>query len=266
MQTTPSRFIRHDLMCTDVPAGRRFYTELFGWRTTELQVMGQVVVRLSAGERTLGAIIPFDARLGFPSHWVSYIAVDSVEECCRRITELGGDVCMGAMQIPPGRFAMVNDPQKALFSPFTPTGGIPAGPEPPAGVGEFSWDELLTTDVDGARSFYTALFGWGSAERKAGASGGSVVFLRSDRAIAGVTRMTGDPEQPPIWLPHVAVADVRATAARARELGALPTLPPTEAPGPRAVAILRDPTGARLAVSQSSSSSAVAGDLKGAMM
>src|SRR5437867_1847589 len=102
MVTTLSRFIRHDLMCTDVPAGTRFYSELFGWQTTEVKVMGFTVVRVSAGSVVLGAIMPFDARLGHPSHWVPYVYVGSVEECCQRISELGGEVCMGATQIPPG--------------------------------------------------------------------------------------------------------------------------------------------------------------------
>ena len=29
--------------------------------------------------------------------------------------------------------------------------------------GAFSWNELMTTDVDAARSFYDALFGWSPA-------------------------------------------------------------------------------------------------------
>src|SRR5947209_2297089 len=134
MSITPNRFVRHDLMCTDVPEGRRFYTELFGWRTTEVKVMGATVVRLSAGPRTIGAIIPFDRSFGFPSHWMPYVYVESVEGCCKQARTLGGAVCFGATEIPPGTFAMVNDPQKALFSPFTPKGGPPDEPEAPPGV------------------------------------------------------------------------------------------------------------------------------------
>jgi predicted enzyme related to lactoylglutathione lyase len=192
MSAPPSRFIRHDLMSADAPAAARFYGDLFGWVTTDVSVMGSTVVRLSLGERVLGAVMPFNMGPAFPSHWVPYVHVESVEECCRRISALGGDVCIGATEIPPGRFAVVNDPQKAIFSPFTPKVAPPAVPEASPRAGDFCWDELLTSDVAGATAFYTSLFGWGTSEMDAGAAGTYTLLTIGGAGIAGVMRAPAD--------------------------------------------------------------------------
>ena len=93
---------------------------------------------------------------------------------------------MGTMQIPPGIFALVNDPQKAMFSPFTPVSGPPAEPPPTPGVGMFCWDELLTTDVDAAKQFYSSLLGWGSNEMEMGDAGSYTLFTHGGKFGGGV--------------------------------------------------------------------------------
>jgi predicted enzyme related to lactoylglutathione lyase len=251
MSTTPSRFIRHDLMSTDPPAATRFYSELFGWKTTELKVMGFTVVRLLSEETVLGAIMPFGKELGFPSHWVPYVGVESVDECCKRVSGLGGDVCVPAMEIPPGRFAVVNDPQKAIFSPFTPKDGG----QPPTGVaslrppeGTFCWDELRTRDVDGAARFYTSLLGWGSKVVEMGSMERYTLFTDGDRPIAGALQTPADAPHPPAWLSYVAVGRLETTVERARTLGAAIAAPPADIPDVGRIAVLTDPTSARIAI------------------
>jgi len=243
MGTTPSRFIRHDLMCTDVPAGVRFYSALFGWTTTEIKFMGSTIVRLLSGDRVQGAIIPFDKSLGFPSHWVPYIYVASVDDCCKRVGELAGQVCMGASQIPPGTFALVNDPQKAMFSPFTPITGAPAEPPPPPGIGMFCWDELLTTDVDAAKQFYASLFGWGSNEMEMGPAGSYTLFTHDASPVAGCMKIPDGAPQQSRWVSYVVAEDADATAARTQELGGTVAVPPQDIPDVGRFAVLSDPTG-----------------------
>jgi predicted enzyme related to lactoylglutathione lyase len=250
MSTAPSRFIRHDLMCTDVAAGVRFYSALFGWTTTEVSFMGSAIHRLSVGERPLGGIIPFDKNLGYPSHWVPYVYVASVEDCCKQVRALGGQVCMGAMVIPPGTFAMVNDPQKALFSPFTPKGAPPTEPPPAPGVGEFCWDELLTNDPEAARAFYQSLFGWGSRDWDMGPEGTYTLFMIGETPAAGMMKIPDGAPQPPCWLPYVSVADADATVVKAGELGGQVALPPKDIPDVGRIAVLIDPTGGHVAILQ----------------
>ena len=248
MSSAPNRFIRHDLMCTDVPAGVRFYCGLFGWKTTEVKFMGSTIHRLLVGERILGAIIPFDRNLGHPSHWVPYVFVESVDECCKRVRALGGQVCMGATDFPPGTFAMVNDPQKALFSPFTPKTGAPTEPPAAPGVGEFCWDELLTNDVAAARAFYQSLFDWGSSDWNMGPEGTYTLFTVGDTPVAGMMKLPEGAPQPPNWLPYVAVEDADATVQKACELGGQVAWPPTDIPDVGRIAALLDSTGGHIAI------------------
>jgi predicted enzyme related to lactoylglutathione lyase len=248
MGVTPSRVVRHDLMSTDQAAAARFYSDLFGWKPTEISVMGFKVVRLSLGEQVLGAVMPFDPALGHPSHWVPYMYVESVDACCKKTGELGGNVCMGGMEIPPGRFALVNDPQGAIFSPFTPKGGAPAEPPASPAPGAFCWDELLTNDPAGAKKFYTSLFGWGSKEWDMGPGGTYTLLQRGEQSIAGIMKMPSDASHRPMWLPYVAVADADAAAARAEKLGAKVAAPPNSIPDVGRMAVLADPTGASIAI------------------
>jgi predicted enzyme related to lactoylglutathione lyase len=45
--------------------------------------------------------------------------------------------------------------------------------------GTFCWVDLATTDLEGARSFYTGLFGW-EAEVTQGGSGGMYALMNLD--------------------------------------------------------------------------------------
>jgi hypothetical protein len=244
---TTSRVIRHDLMCTDPAAGAAFYTALFGWTVTELKVMGMTVRRLTLGDAVLGAIMPFDASLGFPSHWVPYMQVASVDDTCRRVSELGGQVCMGAMDIPPGRFALANDPTGALFSPFTPKQPAPE-PSVPAREGTFCWDELLTGDPDAAARFYAELFGWERQTEPMADGAPYTVLTRDGAPTAGVMALPRGASFRASWLPYLAAPDVDATAGRAQSLGATVTTPPANIPGIGRFAVLVDPTGGRMAL------------------
>ncbi len=241
-----SRVLRHDLMCTDPAAAAAFYGALFGWKISELTVMGMTIRRLTLGDTVLGAIMPFDAKLGFPSHWVPYMQAASVDDTCRRVSELGGEVCMGAMDIPPGRFALANDPTGALFSPFTPKQPIADTPVP-APPGAFCWDELLTPDPKAAAAFYTALLGWGQRTEPMADGKPYTVLTRDGAPAAGVMAMPRGATFKPSWLPYIAAADVDEAAARARSLGATITTEPAEVPGIGRFAVLADPTRARVA-------------------
>jgi predicted enzyme related to lactoylglutathione lyase len=56
-----------------------------------------------------------------------------------------------------GRMAVVQDPQGAVFAVWEPKTSI--GAQLVNDPGCFTWNELRTTDVDGAEDCYTALFG-----------------------------------------------------------------------------------------------------------
>jgi predicted enzyme related to lactoylglutathione lyase len=51
-----------------------------------------------------------------PNHWMVYFASDDPDATAARCVELGGSVPAPPMDIPPGRFAVLADPQGAVFS------------------------------------------------------------------------------------------------------------------------------------------------------
>jgi predicted enzyme related to lactoylglutathione lyase len=239
------RFIWHDLMTTDAPTARSFYTELFGWGVQELNMAESTVLLLKNGDRSIGTIMP-EASLP-SSHWMPYVAVDDVDAACRRAVELGGAVGVPATNVPKlGRLAVVTDPQGGAFSPIKRPPD--AGPPPdPAGVqaGDFCWEELATSDAEGAAAFYGALFNW-----QIEAMPMSLPYWTAKNdglPVAGITPAT-DPAGRPSWLPYIAVADVDDTAARAAALGATVVTGATDIPGLGRFAILTDPVGASFAL------------------
>ena len=57
-----------------------------------------------------------------------------------------------------GRMAVIADPQGAFFMVWEPKSTI--GAELVNVPGAFCWNELYTSDLDGAQGFYAGLFGW----------------------------------------------------------------------------------------------------------
>ena len=57
-----------------------------------------------------------EASIRVPNHWLVYYAVDDADVSVAKVQELGGTLVVGPMDIEPGRFAVVTDPQGATFA------------------------------------------------------------------------------------------------------------------------------------------------------
>ena len=51
-----------------------------------------------------------------PNHWMVYFAETDTDAASARCNELGGVTAVPPTDIPPGRFAVLNDPQGGRFS------------------------------------------------------------------------------------------------------------------------------------------------------
>lgn len=113
--------------------------------------------------------------------------------------------------------------------------------------GTFSWTDLNTTDQDGAKAFYSGLFGWEITDMPAGEG---VVY--SMAAIDGkwVGAISPQPQQqrdagvPPTWNSYITVASADESAAKASELGATVHAPPFDVLEAGRMAVVQDPQGA----------------------
>ena len=110
--------------------------------------------------------------------------------------------------------------------------------------GAFSWCELLTTDANAAKRFYTELFGW-ATEDMAMEGMTYTVVKAGDTGMGGIMSMPPQAAgQPPHWAVYVTVDDVDATARKAEALGATTLIPPTDIPNVGRFFCFQDPQGA----------------------
>lgn len=114
--------------------------------------------------------------------------------------------------------------------------------------GAVSWNELMTTDVDGAKKFYSDLFGWKFEDMPTEEMIYSVVQTNED-GIGGIMPMPKEaPPMPPFWGIYVTVDEVDKTVEKASTMGATVTVPPRDIEGVGRFAVLQDPQGAIISV------------------
>ena len=110
--------------------------------------------------------------------------------------------------------------------------------------------ELTTQDLPKAKQFYSALFGRQLQDMPM-ADGKSYTMINVGDGTGGGMMAAPDPGIPPHWLPYVAVEDLAASTARARELGATMIMENIPVADYGRFAIFKDPTGAVIAMWQS---------------
>ena len=255
--TLHGRFVWYELLTSDPEAARSFYTELIGWGTAEWEGEKGSYTMWTNGENSLGGVIvlPEEAKAaGAPPHWLAYVGTPDLDATISRVEELGGKVLAAPPEIPTvGRFAVISDPQGALFAVFTPAGEAP-GHEGPAQQGEFSWHELATTDHEAAFEFYRELFGWKKTDSlDMGPMGIYQMYGRKDMTLGGMFNKSTDMPGPPAWLLYIRVGDVDQAAERVKELGGKVLNGPMEVPGGSGdrIAQCMDPQGAAFAMHSS---------------
>ncbi len=124
-------FCWHELMTSDVPAAKAFYSSLFGWGHADMPMGDSNYTLWKAGGQDIGGLMGMPgAECGgqsIPPHWMIYVAVPDVDASASRAVELGGKVCHGPMDIPGiGRFAVLMDPKGAAISVFKGLSGASA--------------------------------------------------------------------------------------------------------------------------------------------
>lgn len=128
--------------------------------------------------------------------------------------------------------------------------------------GLFLWHELMTSDVEAAKRFYTDVVGWGTQESEGG-NQHYTMWTVEQRPIGGLMMLPDQAKKqgtPPHWMGYVGTVDVAATLAKAQKLGARILVPPTDIPEAGTFGVLMDPQGADLAVFTPASSSPGAGE------
>jgi predicted enzyme related to lactoylglutathione lyase len=123
-------FLWDELLSPDVAASKRFYTEVFGWTTSEMNMgelgMGEGFVytmfkRSEDDPMGTAGLMKKPGEMPGPAVWIPYLATDDVDASISKATELGAATLVPAMDVPTvGRVASLADPTGALFGLFKP--------------------------------------------------------------------------------------------------------------------------------------------------
>jgi len=230
-----------DLGSPDIESAAAFYSGLFGWNVEEAGPPESGGYRMAMlRDRPVAGLGP-QMNPG-PPFWATYVTVADADAIVELVKGAGGQVFMEPMDVlDVGRMAVFADSTGAAFSVWQAKTHVGAGlvNEP----GALVWNELMTTDVEGSKSFYQAVFGWDAVTHEGEMP--YTEFKLADRTIAGMMEKppTVPAEVPPHWGVYFAVDDADAAVAKVAELGGSLMMGPTDIE-PGRFAVVADPSGA----------------------
>jgi uncharacterized protein len=271
----------------DPKAAAGFYGGLFGWAFEDVmpanadstyliascEATGWSLFDRSGGVRAgdVAAVGSIPEAAPPTAMWNTYVWVDSADETASKVRAAGGAVAMEPFDfLDACRTAVFTDPEGAAFGVWEAKEhkGARLVNDP----GSLNFTGLHTRDVERARSFYGAVFGWqtlamdGVAEMWTLPGYGDFLErehpdLRRQMAEAGAPERFEDvvatinpiaddqPETPARWSVTFATDDADATAAKATQLGGKVIVPPFDAPWVR-MTVIADPQGATFIASK----------------
>lgn len=120
--------------------------------------------------------------------------------------------------------------------------------------GKIVWADLVTPDVEAAKTFYGGLFGWTFRDVEAGEKNYTLALLQGE-PVAGLVRRNEPPgkRHQPAWLTFLSVRDVEKTTRTALAHGAKQLTEPRNYPRRGRQVVLADPQGAVFAILQAAS-------------
>lgn len=120
-------------------------------------------------------------------------------------------------------------------------------------TGMFSWSDLSTTDVAGAKRFYGELLGWSFEDMPAGGGHLYSMARRDGEYVAAASELMAEQRQrgvPPHWMAYITVENVDAAAKKVEALGGKLVAPPFDVLDAGRMCVVQDPTGAMVSLWQ----------------
>ena len=244
----PGTFCWVDLSTSDQEDAKRFYSALLGWEAEDLPMDDGATYSMQRRDGKLVAAIapqpPQQRIAGVPPLWNSYVWVQSAEDSAARAAKLGGTVHAGPFDVRgAGRMAVLQDPQGAFLMLWE--AGEHRGAQLVNAPGALVWNELSTSDSEGACAFYGDLFGWEFDAPLEGSHEPYLVIRNGGSGNGGIRGLQGS--APPNWLAYFGVEDLDAARVQVAELGGGELAGPIDI-GIARMAVVRDPQGAVFAL------------------
>lgn len=233
-----------------------FYSRVLGtgeaplWRHDLLNNVGMPIIGVGARA---------EAYDHLPLQWMPHVQVSDVAASVAQALEQQGRELMHQKdERGQSQWAVLSDPNGAAFGiiPAVPSEAVPptedASSHPAERVGRISWLDLTVPDAVATRNFYQAVIGWSAREIEMQDANGRYAdyVLCSDdgRAVAGVCHARGvNVGLPPAWMIYLPVGDLAESLRRVRKGGG-EVVRSAGGTGESALAVIRDPVGAYLAL------------------
>jgi uncharacterized protein len=250
----PGEFCWVDLATTDVDAATKFYGDLLGVEAEpapgDPAETGGYGFFTQRGKMVAG-YGPIQ-QPGQPPAWASYVRVKDADETAAKVKDAGGQVVFGPIDLPAdsGRMAICTDSGGAFFGVIQEKQH--AGAELVNEIGAWSWNNLMTRDLDRAKSFYGAVFDWEathSDETPESVLTWQVEGQRWPEGLGGLMQMGSDMplDAPPHWQVYFLVPDLDAAIETTTNAGGNLLFGPLEVPVAK-LAVFTDPQGAAFAL------------------
>jgi len=114
-------------------------------------------------------------------------------------------------------------------------------------AGTFSWTDLTTPDQDGAKRFYSSLFGWDATDNPMGEGAVYSTMSIGGKDVAAISpqpQQQRDAGAPPIWNSYITVDSADEALQRAKGLGATVHAEAFEVMDVGRMGVVQDPQGA----------------------
>jgi predicted enzyme related to lactoylglutathione lyase len=253
MEQKAGSFCWLELGTTNQTAAKSLYSNLFGWSVEDMPMgpdMTYTIFRIG-GRDAGGAYTLMKEQLDAHvlPHWMLYVNVASADASAAKAVTFGAKQIVAPSDIPNvGRFAILQDPTGAhigILQHGQHRGMTVFGEE-----GALCWADLNTPDAEQASRFYANWLGWTFETGKDGYRH-IINGTSKDDMIGGIpAQMQVPPGTPAHWMSYFHVADCKASAVKATQLGASAIVPADLMPDVGIIAVLADPQGAVFALYQ----------------
>ena len=220
---------------------RSFYSALLGWEISPGAPEFHGYAMASFGDALVAGVSPSgDDNL---AAWTLFLGTDNADDTAALIEQNGGTLLSPVLDIgDAGRMIVAMDPQGAMFGAWEASqlNGFSLHGE----TGALSWNDLRSSDPDGARAFYAAVFGHHFTPIEMAGPDYTTFSLTPDGAPqGGIGGMMGMDGYPSHWIVYLGVPDADAAVSQTQTLGGQVISPGFDTPYGR-MAALTDPTGA----------------------
>lgn len=238
----PGEFCWINILSPEPAKACDFFAKVLGWTYFDMSGMGYGI---KVKGKDIGGLFDLagpNTPPGTPPVIGVMVRVESADKTVEKIKTLGGSAKPAFDIMESGRMAVCFDPNGAQFDIWESKKAAMTEADT-AWHGVPSWSETITSDVEKAKKFYTALFGW-TAEGTPMPGFDYTVFSLGQDKVAGM--MPIQPEMgkiPPHWGTYFTVDNVDESVKVAKAAGATIHIEPMDIPQVGRFAMIVSPQG-----------------------